>query len=308
MKAFIRRQQSRYTVHTPVALLLNSQEHITQTNEISIGGLSLSVNADLPVRTGMRVALHFTRWQAQRPLLNLRSVPYEIKQIHKFAGQTELGLQRIVAQCPLAVNQFFETAITSNQHVLPRREDDLLQMQYSQVYLDLLSHTPVATALFLGLDQRKKRMLQAVAGHSTFLDRLDKKLWQAISTATPRITLMLKKTATDTLQTHGMGLYCYRAPHQPWQIVCEHELQSATAKKLLLHRLFAAESHYIFHCRFINCKTDWLHDELDLVRQLNALRSDNAHRVKHLRQTLSSLFTVAYLTDITAVIRKSLID
>ena len=308
LKAFIRRQQSRYTVHTPVALLLNSQEHITQTNEVSIGGLSLSVNADLPVRTGMRVTLHFTRWQAQRPLLNLRSVPYEIKQIHKFAGQTELGLQRIVAQCPLAVNQFFETAITSNQHVLARREDDLLQMQYSQVYLDLLSHAPVATALFFGLDQRKKRVLQAVAGHSTFLDRLDKKLWQAISTATPRITLMLKKTVTDTIQIHGMGLYCYRAPQQPWQIVCEHELQSVTAKKLLLHRLFAAESHYVFHCRFINSKTDWLYDELDLVHQLNALRSDNAHRVKQLRQMLSSLFTVAYLTDITAITRQILID
>ncbi|MAM29039.1 MAG: hypothetical protein CMC13_08450, partial [Flavobacteriaceae bacterium] len=90
LKAFIRRQQSRYNVLTPVNLFINSQEHASQTNEVSINGLSLSVNADLPVKIGARVTLHFTRWQSQRPQLNLRSVPYEVKRVQKFAEQTEL--------------------------------------------------------------------------------------------------------------------------------------------------------------------------------------------------------------------------
>lgn len=305
LKAFIRRQQSRYTVLTPVNLFLNSQEYASQTNEVSINGLSLSVNADLPVRVGSRVALHFTRWQAQRPLLNLRSVPYEVKRVQKFAEQTELGLQRMVTQCPLALNQFFEKAISSNQQSLARREDDLLQMQYSRVYLDLLSHAPLNTALFFGLDNQQKRILQAVVGHSQTLDQTDNKLWQAISNAIPRITLQLKTATTDNLVTHSMGLYCYRSQQQPWQIICEHELQSTEAKNLLLHRMFISENHFVFHCQLVNSKTDWLNDEQDLIRQINALRSHSAHRIKNLRQMLFSIFAVAYLTDITGLVRDS---
>lgn len=305
LKAFIRRQQSRYTVLTPVNLFLNSQEYASQTNEVSVNGLSLSVNADLPVRIGSRVTLHFTRWQAHRPLLNLRSVPYEVKRVQKFAEQTELGLQRLVSQCPLALNQFFEKAISNNQQSLARREDDLLQMQFSRVYLDLLSHAPLNTALFFGLGNQQKRILQAVAGHSQILDQIDNRLWQAISNAIPRITLQLKTVTTDNLVTHGMGLYCYRSNQQPWQIICEHELQSSEAKNLLLHRLFRSESHYVFHCQLVNSKTDWLQDEQDLIRQINALRSHSPHRIKNLRQMLFSIFAVAYLTDITGLIRDS---
>lgn len=305
LKPFIRRQQSRYTVVTPVNLFLNSQEHTSQTNEVSINGLSLSVNADLPVKVGTRVTLHFTRWQAQRPLLNLRSVPYEVKRVQKFAEQTELGLQRLVTQCPLAINQFFDKAINDNQQSLARREDDLLQMQFSRVYLDLLSHAPLNIALFFGLDIQQKRVLQAVGGHSQIIDQTDTKLWQVISNAIPRITLQLKTINTDNVVTHGMGLYCYRSQQQPWQIICEHELQSTEAKNLLLHRLFSSENHFIFHCQLVNNKTDWLHDEQDLVRQINALRNHSAHRIKNLRQMLSSIFAVAYLTDITGLLRDS---
>lgn len=306
LKAFIRRQQSRYTVLTPVNLFVNSQEYSSQTNEVSINGLSLSVNADLPVKLGARVTMHFTRWQSQRPQLNLRSVPYEVKRVQKFAEQTELGLQRLVTQCPFAVNQFFEKAIKDNQQSLSRREDDLLQMQYSRVYLDLLSHAPLNTALFFGLDIQQKRVLQAVAGHSQLLNQTDNKLWQAISNSIQRITLQLKTVHTENVVTHGMGLYCYRSGYQPWQIICEHELQSAEAKNLLLHRLFNSESYYIFHCQLVNNKTDWLHDEQDLIRQINALRNQSAHRIKNLRQMLFSIFAVAYLTDITSFVRDSI--
>lgn len=306
LKPFIQRQQSRYTIHTPVNLFLNSQEYASQTNEVSINGLSLLVNADLPVSVGSRVTLHFTRWQSQRPQLNLRSVPYEIKRVQKFAEQTELGLQRMVTQCPLALNQFFDKAITENQHSLARREDDLVQMQHSRVYLDLLSYTPLNTALFFGLDIQQKRVLQAVAGHSQIIDQIDNKLWEAISKAIPRITLRLKTVNTDNVVTHGMGLYCYRSQHQPWQIICEHELQSTETKNLLLHRLFNSDHHYVFHCQLVNNKTDWLHEEQDLIRQINALRNQSAHRIKNLRQMLFSIFAVAYLTDITTFVRDSL--
>lgn len=306
IKTFIRRQQSRYTVVTPVALFINGQEYVTQTNEVSVNGLSLSIDADLLVSVGSRATLHFTRWQNQRPLLNLRSVPYEVKRVQKFAEQTELGLQRMVSQCPLALNQFFEQAISTNQHSLARREDDLLQMQYSRVYLDLLSHTPLNTALFFGLDNQQKRVLQAVAGHSQTIDQTDNKLWQAISNATSRITLPLKTLNTDNLVTQSMGLYCYRSQQQPWQIICEHELQSKEAKSLLLHRLFNADHHFVFHCQLVNSKTDWLHDEQDLTQQINALRSHSAHRIKNLRQMLSSIFSMGYLTDITNIVRDSL--
>lgn len=305
IKPFIQRQQSRYTILTPVDLSLNSQEYHTQTNEVSINGLSLSIDADLPVTVGGRVTLHFTRWQSQRPLLNLRSVPYEIKRVQKFAGQTEIGLQRITSQCPLALNQFFEKAITTNKHSLARREDDLIHMQQSQVYLDLLTHTPLDTALFLGLDKQQKRVLHAVAGYSALIDQTDNKLWQAISNAVPRITLHLKTLHTDNLITFGMGLYCYRSGHQPWQIICEHELQSEEAKKLLLHRVFNSSQHYIFHCQLTNNRTDWLSSEQDLIRQINSLRSHSAHRIKNLRQMLFSIFAVAYLTDVTRYVRDS---
>jgi hypothetical protein len=250
--------------------------------------------------------MHFTRWQSQRPQLNLRSVPYEVKRVQKFAEQTELGLQRLVTQCPFAVNQFFEKAIKDNQQSLSRREDDLLQMQYSRVYLDLLSHAPLNTALFFGLDIQQKRVLQAVAGHSQLLNQTDNKLWQAISNSIQRITLQLKTVHTENVVTHGMGLYCYRSGYQPWQIICEHELQSAEAKNLLLHRLLNSESYYIFHCQLVNNKTDWLHDEQDLIRQINALRNQSAHRIKNLRQMLFSIFAVAYLTDITSFVRDSI--
>lgn len=306
LKPYIQRQQSRYTVLTPVNLFLNSQEIVSQTNEVSINGLSLSVDADLPVTIGSRVTLHFTRWQAQRPQLNLRSVPYEVKRVQKFAGQTELGLQRLVTQCPWAVNQFFEKAINDNQHSLARREDDLIQMQHSRVYLDMLSHTPLDTALFFGLDIQQKRVLQAVAGYSEVIDETDKKLWQVISNAIPRITLQLKTVNTENMVTQAMGLYCYRSGQQPWQIICEYELQSTEAKNLLLHRLFSSQHHYVFHCQLVNNKTDWLHDELDLIRQINALRSHSAHRIKNLRQMLGSIFAVAYLTDITQFVRDSM--
>lgn len=305
LKAFIQRQQSRYTILTPVNLFLNSQEYPSQTNEVSINGLSLSVNANLPVSVGTRVTLRFTRWQNQRPLLNLRSVPYEVKRVQKFAEQTELGLQRLVTQCPLAVNQFFENAINDNQHSLSRREDDLLQMQYSRVYLDLLSHTSLTTALFFGLNSQQKRILRAVTGQSQIIDQADHNLWQAVSKATPRITLSLKTATTENLATQDMGLYCYRSQQQPWQIVCEHEIPSTEAKNLLLHRLLNSEHHFIFHCKLVSCKTDWLHDEQDLVRQINALRSHSAHRIKNLRQMLFSIFAVAYMTDITALVRDS---
>ncbi|HAD31629.1 MAG TPA: hypothetical protein DCE77_08625, partial [Methylophaga sp.] len=156
------------------------------------------------------------------------------------------------------------------------------------------------------LDIQQKRVLQAVAGHSQLLNQTDNNLWQAISNSIQRITLQLKTVHTENVVTHGMGLYCYRSGYQPWQIICEHELQSAEAKNLLLHRLFNSESYYIFHCQLVNNKTDWLHDEQDLIRQINALRNQSAHRIKNLRQMLFSIFAVAYLTDITSFVRDSI--
>jgi protein tyrosine phosphatase len=73
-----------------------------------------------------------------------------------------------------------------------------------------------------------------------------------------------------------------------------------------LHRLFNSENYYIFHCQLVNNKTDWLHDEQDLIRQINALRNQSAHRIKNLRQMLFSIFAVAYLTDITSFVRDSI--
>lgn len=302
LNLYITRSTERYEIHTPIQLHINQQQLSLVTNELSAGGLSVRVPASQSVTTGSRVTVDFTRWQ-QQSKLKLTQVPYEVRSQQHWQGMTLLGLRRLVESCPSSINTFFEQILAENKPTLGVRNDDLALQLSSRLFANQLRDNLADVLLFFGLDTDNNRILQAVASTANNNANAHQSLWQAISYATGRLTQPLKLPISDLQTGLQFGLYAFRRTKESeWQISSDLMFEDMASKQFFINRAMNSAEYRFYNCQLQPIKPSTWPAAADLQQQLTQLRRHNNHKVKQIRETLSSLFAIAQLTDITQVL------
>lgn len=302
LRHYIRREDDRLVIRTPVTLLLGEQSFELITNEVSVNGLSVRLPPEIEVTNGMRVTVHFQRWQQQSPKLALNAVPYIVRNVKCWSNGTDLGLQRVAAHCPAEVNTFFRKNIEENRSKLALCYDDMLLSQQSRIFSSLLSQYWRGIPLFFGMDSEQKRSLHAVGLTEHNVALSNESLWKAVNVRAGRLTSEIKPQLSDERDSVTFGLYAYLNGQQDWVIITDNDLDDATAKTLFINKALRAPEQHFFHCHLVALKSGCLQDEQDLLAQLNNIPRNLIHRVRAVRNGLSHLFAVGHLTDIRAVI------
>ncbi|AFJ03402.1 PilZ domain-containing protein [Methylophaga frappieri] len=296
----LERHEERYQIRTPVRLHLPDHVGEYVSEEVSIAGVSLQIPSHINLTIGSRVNLDFVRWQGQTKL-KLTNLPYEVRNQSQWQGQTRLGLKRITSSCTTAVNTFFIDVMRKNRPTLRLCHADKFLHTTSRLFADTLRQHLHDTLLYFGLDSQNNRLLQSVASSEINQAAEKMPLWSAINDHAGRLTAEIKLPLTEQQQSWNALIVVFRNAGQGWQIQTDPPLASP-AGKVLLRRAIAAEEQYVFHCHLAPVKSGTWSKSTDLQQQLTALRQHNSHKVKQLRETLSRLFAVAHLTDITCLI------
>lgn len=298
---FINREAERFEIHTPIVLHHQQALKLT-TNELSDGGLSVKLPADQPLSIGSRVSIDFVRWQ-QQSKLKLTGIPYEVRSQQYWKGENLLGLRRLTENCPTAVNQFFKQVLAENKPTLAVRSDDLQLSLTSRLFAGHLSQQLPDILLFFGLDAANNRILQAVAATESNAARQHDSLWQSLTPMAGRLSQPLKLPVTDLQTSVSFGIYAFRRnAHADWQISSDLSFEDTVSKQLFIQRALTATEWHFFNCHLQPIPTSNVAAAADLHQQLTQLRRHNNHKVKHIRETLNSLFAIGQLTDVTNII------
>lgn len=302
LSLYINRQAERYEIHTPIVLHHHQQALTLTTDELSDGGLSVRLPAKQQLAPGSRVTVDFIRWQ-QQSKLKLTGIPYEVRSQQYWQGTNLLGLRRLTENCPAPVNQFFAQVLADNKPTLAVRSDDLQLSLSSRLFAEQISHQLQDILLFFGLDAANNRILQAVAATDNNAAHQQDSLWLALASMAGRLTQTLKLPVNDMQTGTGFGIYAFRRDRNAdWQISSDLSFDDKASQQRFIRRALAATEKYFFNCYLQPIKTGHEATAADLQQQLSQLRRHNSHKVKHIRETLNSLFAVAQLTDVTDIV------
>lgn len=303
LRHYIRRGDDRLVIRTPITLQVEGNQFDLTTNEVSVNGLSVRLPANAEVTNGMRVTLHFHRWQQQSPKLALDAVPYHIRNVQCWSNGTDLGLQRVIEHCSAEVNTYFRNTINENRAKLAMCYDDVLLSQKSRIFSGLLSKYWQNIPLFFGMDDQQRRILQAVGLTEQNLDSSDADFWLALNARAGRLTTEIKPQLSDERDIETFGLYAYQQQHQEWVITTDAEFEDAAAKRFFILKALQAPRQHFFHCHLVPLKSGCVQEEQDLLAQLNNIPKNHIHKVRNLRSDLFNIFAVGHLTDVRQLIK-----
>ena len=236
----IERKSQRFLIKTAISLDLARQRFELKTDDVSETGLSFTVPGRLHIAEGSLVRIHFTRWQAQTKKAKLDAVPFIIRRVQYWEGQTTFGLERNLSACGEKVNHFFASAIEENRSQLAIDRQDILSSNKAKIFSQQLLTCLNATPFFIAITPSKKRILQSVTTTQSNQAAYDDKLWQTLQIKTQAMYEYLKSAITEGLNTADFGLYSYLDSKGNWIISTEHDFKSLTQKTLFLNRALLA--------------------------------------------------------------------
>lgn len=294
---YINVKNPRYFIKTAITLNLNNTSFDVMTSDLSVTGLSLSINGYLDIEPETIVKLNFTRWQSQTTTVKLNAVPYIIKQVDHWQGATVLGLKRDTKACTQSINRFFTSAIDRNKTQLAENNQRYFINQQSRVLYDAISKIISTIPFYLGMDANNKRILQALATNAAS-NSYPTELWYAMQQLVTALSEQLK-LADNRIQ---FGLYCYIDSNENWQVTTDYQLTKPLQKAVFINSALQCQQFYFFHCSLLPIKPALLEQQDDLNQQLLKIRSHSSHKVKQIREVINSLFAVGELNDITDIL------
>ncbi|MBE0439373.1 MAG: PilZ domain-containing protein [Gammaproteobacteria bacterium] len=294
---YINSKHPRYFIKTAITLNLNNTSFDLLTNDVSITGVSLSLNGYFDIEPETNVNLNFTRWQSQTKAVKLNAVPYTIKRVDHWQGTTTLGLERNINACAESINRFFIAAIDRNKTQLAHNDQSYFVSQQSRVLNDTAGKILSAVPLYFGMDANNKRILQAIAANSVS-DKYPTELWYALQQLVTVLSEQLK-LADNRIQ---FGLYCHSDNSGNWHLATDYHLTKPPQKAVFINRALHCQQFYFFHCSLSPIKSVLLEQQDDLNQQLVKIRHHSSHKVKQIREVLTSLFAIGELNDITDIL------
>ena len=299
----IKRQVQRYHIRTPVTLHFNEQEWNSTSVDVSSHGLSVTLPLNVELTLDKVVYVDFPRWQSQTKKVSLQRIPYQLKNKKRWENKYQLGFERIHEHCSASQNQFFDNIIASNHSQLKQNHDDLIQHHESRLFLPCLLTTSESIPLFLGVDESGQRHISVIGcTERNGADQHTDNFWRSIEIHLAELHEQVKGLQAKEGESLNTALYGFETHHDQWQWMFDHQFMTQMDKDRFLQRGLSAKQFHAFQC-FVSPINDREADEqTDLIPQLNQQRSQQAHRIKIMRQQLSQLFALLELTDITQLI------
>lgn len=300
LTSFIQRGNTRFHIHTPVTVHAGDQQWQLDTVDVSAGGLAIKLPADVPITLNQRLQIDFNRWQTLTKKVNLSAVPYQVKNIHFWEGELQIGLARIKNNCPESLNQFFEWVIKQNQDKLRADTNDVISTAESQLFGQALLPTLDSVPLFIGLNAQGQRQLQLIGATRDNFAAQHPGLWQALASAQAKLATVLKQANDNDDGCYDSFLYAY--DNKGWTLALEQDFADPRDKAIWIQRGMAADCFRVFRCRITVLKAADSESETDLLEQLQQWRQQRAHRVRDIRQQLNQLLAMVELSDISDVV------
>lgn len=299
----IRRRDDRFLIRTDISLHLLNEYLTVSTNDVSELGLSIQLSGHFPVAEGTVLRINFLRWQTQTDQVKLTDVPYVVRRMQYWEGNTSLGLERNVMACGEKQNQFFAEVIEDNKDQLAIEHHDSFETQASKVFGDQLAKVLPNIPFYLALDKDKQRIIQAVASTEANQAAHVTPLWSRLNDYAAEMLDLVRVSVDDPSTSTGFGVYCYIDNAEQWHIEMDFQFSTAEQKQRFIHRALAAKQAHFYHCDLTALKQHSLLKEADLDQQLGRLRRHSPHHTKQIREATQTILAVGDLTDISAVIR-----
>jgi hypothetical protein len=300
LTSFIQRGNTRFHIHTPVTVHASDQQWQLDTVDVSADGLAIKMPADVPITLNQRLQIDFNRWQTLTKKVNLSAVPYQVKNIHFWEGELQIGLARIKNNCPESLNQFFDWVIKQNQDKLRADTNDVISTAESQLFGQALLPTLDSVPLFIGLNPQGQRQLQLIGATRDNFAAQHPGLWQALASAQAKLAAVLKQANDNDNGCYDSFLYAY--DNKGWTLALEQDFADPRDKAIWIQRGMAADCFRVFRCRITVLKAADSESETDLLEQLQQWRQQRAHRVRDIRQQLNQLLAMVELSDISDVV------
>ncbi len=300
LTSFIQRGNTRFHIHTPVTVHASDQQWQLDTVDVSADGLAIKLPADVPITLNQRLQIDFNRWQTLTKKVNLSAVPYQVKNIHFWEGELQIGLARIKNNCPESLNQFFDWVIKQNQDKLCADTNDVISTAESQLFGQALLPTLDSVPLFIGLNPQGQRQLQLIGATRDNFAAQHPGLWQALASAQAKLAAVLKQANDNDNGCYDSFLYAY--DNKGWTLALEQDFADPRDKAIWIQRGMAADCFRVFRCRITVLKAADSESETDLLEQLQQWRQQRAHRVRDIRQQLNQLLAMVELSDISDVV------
>ncbi len=301
IQPYIKPDQPRFVIRTTIKATLLDQEYEIITSDVSERGLSFTVNFLIDMPIDSTIFISFISWQKQTSTVDLRDLPYLVKNVNSWEGKTKIGLERKSRSCKGNVNTLFKSIIDRNQSQLSQNADAEFLSQRSKVLNSQLGRTSRSVPLFWATDEDNKRILQAYAVNE-FNEIKHPGFWSEFQSLTSKLTFELRLGTDQTQAIISTGVYAYGAENGQWHIALESQFENSAQKSLFISRALQAKHHRFFNCALSALKPSVLDQQADLSALLISLRSHSSHKVKVIRDVLYSLFAIGELTDITDVI------
>lgn len=299
LKTDISRETERFYIRTPITLHVDDNEYELQTLDFSADGLSILIPDYIQLNINQRVTIDFVRWQAQTQKVNLKQIPYQVKNKYFWAGEIRLGLARIRNNCPAVLTQFFTQMISNNQQSLRQNINDQIEAIESSIYADLLRTTLTSIPIYIGLNQEGKRSLQMIASTAQNQVMQLQGLWQAMEAEVATLSEWIKSHTSEKQPAFSTLIYAFSDNNTSWRIVYEHQLTDTSQKTMFIQRMMTAKSYRCFYAEFTRFHPEQLQDFAERFMVWHAQR---ANRIKTIRQSLTQLMGMVELTDISATL------
>lgn len=303
LQQHIERSCSRFYIRTPITVQPDNQSWQVETLDVSAQGMSLYLPADTEISVNQRISADFLRWQTLTNKVNLQAIPYQVKNKQVWNGKLKLGLQRIRANCPESLNQFFDWVIAENQNKLKTDHDDVIKAAEGRLFSSQLTPTLTTVPVFLGMQQQSQREISLVGmTDSNAAAAVDSHFWNALSHELLSLSDMLKALPQEQNMLITT-LYSYQNAQQQWTIAFEQDFNNSRDKTVWMQRALTTQSLLAYHCVLHPLSGNEANLESDIANQLLQWRQQRAHKVQQLRQQFSSLFGLLELTDISPIIK-----
>ena len=300
----IQRDNQRFLIRTNVHLHSSHENRLFKviTTDVSNTGLSISLPGQVDLAIGSRVTVDFVRWQSQTNKTNLKKLPYIIRNNQFHSGATHLGLERDIYGCEPEINKFFATIIERNKEQLVENNSDVYISQETKIFSSLLAQQLTAIPFYLAMGSDNQRLLQAVST-SHFNQADNSQLWATMQNHVLMMSQLLHRLPEGSDSSTSFGIYCYQDKAGEWQIQTDLTLTTTAQKTLFVNQALRYPTQTFYHCTLTPIKTDLIEQEDDLNQKLLQFHSRDAHKIKHVRNTLRSLFAVGELIDITDIVK-----
>jgi hypothetical protein len=299
---FIQRKEQRYFIRTGIKLYIDTQAFEVKSTNGSENGLAVALSGKVDIYTDKRVKIDFVRWQQLTSKVQLTDIPFVVRDVRYWQGETHIHLEREKRACSSNINTFFADVIKLNKESLTEDNEHLRVAAESDLYSRLLTPQLHATPIFMTMDEASVRILQAVTTTPNNQAAEKTAIWLALQNHVREISEQLKTVADKADEALHFGIYAYLDNKGRWLVETDFSFEMSTEKNMFLNRAVLAEQYFFYHCSLVPVKPIITTDQQDLYDKLINLRSQSQHKVKQIRGVIHSIFAIGELTDISDII------